>query len=333
MKRPPLYWQTRGLLSWLWVPFSMIYWGMHWLRTARMHSQRVEAFVLCVGNNTVGGTGKTPSVLWLCQQLQQRGYHPHVISRGYGGNYAGVVKVDPAIHIAQEVGDEPLLVAQQFPCWVARRRIQAAQMAIVNGADIIVMDDGLQNPTLHKHFSLLVCDATYGIGNGWMLPAGPCREPFSVSLKKAQAALVIGGQAQPRLDFRLRRSTVPVYRAQLNPPTSLNFHGRKLHPFAGIGHPEKFFATIRQMGADITLESYFPDHHFYTAADLARLRKEADEHQATLVTTQKDAMRLPPEFLKDVLVVPVALHIENAQDMLDSIVAEIERYRHQDMAV
>lgn len=321
---PPLHWQSRGLLAWAWLPASLLYHAMVRLRTSLARTQHLAVPVLCVGNNTVGGAGKTPTALLLCTWLSQAGYHPHVISRGYKGRYVGTVKVDPDVHIAEEVGDEPLLLARHVPCWVSGRRLHAARAAIRDGADVIVMDDGLQNPTLHKDFCVAVFDAQAGIGNGFMLPAGPCREPLGRTMKKADMALLIGGEGPPSLQRKLASCGKPVFHGALLPDEAAQLQGVHVHPFAGIGNPDKFFATVRAMGGVITLESRFPDHHYYTGADLERLKREAGQHSAKLVTTEKDAVKLPREFLQDTIVVKVALKIDQEEQMkkllLDTLV-------------
>lgn len=307
----PAHWHSRSLLSWLLWPLSLLYYAAVMLRTWRITPQRVSVPVICVGNNTVGGAGKTPTVIALCRQLQVMGYTPHVLSRGYKGRYAGTARVDPAVHIAEEVGDEPLLIARHAPCWVARRRLHAARAAIAEGADVLVMDDGLQNPSLHKDLSILVVDGAYGFGNRFMLPAGPCREPIGRSLRKADAVLIMGEPHNPAIARRIPKTT-PVLNGRLMPHTERDWQGVRVHPFAGIGHPHKFFDTVRQLGAVITLTSAFPDHHCYSARDIERLLREAHEQQAELVTTEKDWVRLPESFRAQVSAIPVTLQVQPA---------------------
>ena len=298
-----------------WLPVSWLYYLIVQLRMMAVRTQRVNVPVVCVGNTTVGGAGKTPTAIAICQWLREQGHQPHFISRGYLGHYTGTLRVNPQLHIAQEVGDEPLLLARHAPCWVSRRRMHAAQAAIKAGASVIIMDDGLQNPTLHKDCSVLVIDAAKGIGNGLILPAGPCREPLSRSLRKVQMVLLMGADTEPRLMKKLHASGKPIFHAQLKPSSHPSLQGMRVHPFAGIGNPDKFFATVEQVGGIITLSSRFPDHHYYTQADLSRLQREAAAHQSTLITTEKDATRLPDDFLENVLVLPVALDSPQQAEM------------------
>jgi tetraacyldisaccharide 4'-kinase len=318
----PAHWCHRSWISWLLWPLSYLYYGLVVLRLSRITPLRVGMPIICVGNNTVGGTGKTPTVIHLSQLLRDMGYVPHVISRGYKGQYSGTVHVDPELHIAQEVGDEPLLIARHAPCWVARRRLHAARAAIAAGANVIIMDDGLQNPTLQKDCSLVVVDGSYGFGNGFMMPAGPCREPLSVTMRKADAVVIMGEALNPTIQASIP-ARLPVFRARLVAQTDREWRNVRVHPFAGIGNPEKFFATMEQLGSVITLTSAFPDHHLFTMKDIERLLREANEHQAQLVTTEKDYMRLPESFRPQVIPIPVQLTIETADSFASFIKTHI----------
>jgi tetraacyldisaccharide 4'-kinase len=226
-----------------------------------------------------------------------------------------VVRVDSAIHTAIEVGDEPLLLARYAPCFVAKRRTLAAHAAIKAGASVIIMDDGLQNPSLVKDFTLLVVDGTYGFGNRFMLPAGPCREPVSKSLAKADAVLIMGEDKNPTIR-RILPKEMPVFSGTLAPAEGIALSGRKVHPFAGIAFPDKFFETVASLGGSITLASRFPDHHAYTQRDLDRLLRESSAHESQLVTTEKDFVRLPEAFRSHVLPIPVKLEVTNHSELL-----------------
>ncbi len=317
----PSHWESRGALAWALLPVAWLYRVITALRMARITPQAVSVPVICVGNNTVGGAGKTPTVIALCTWLQQAGKKPAVISRGYRGQYQGTVKVDPALHDATEVGDEPLLIAQHAPCYVARRRLNAARAAIAEGADVIIMDDGLQNPSLIKSLSILVVDGGYGFGNRFLLPAGPCRESVARSMRKADMVLILGEQTNPRIS-RAIPADKPTYHGVLQ-PDALSLQGKKLHPFAGIAHPEKFFATVQSLRAEITLSTRFPDHHYFTQADIEQLQREATQHDAQLITTEKDYVRLPYPFKEKVMVLPVQLQVQQQENMLQQILQGI----------
>lgn len=313
----PFFWVQRTAASWLLMPLSLVYVALSWLRRARVKPQQMVVPVICVGNNTAGGAGKTPTVIALAEWLTQEGRKPAVISRGYRGQYQGTIKVDPAVHDAAEVGDEPLLIAQSAACYVARRRVQAARVAIADGADIIIMDDGLQNPSLVKQASIMVVDGTFGFGNRFLIPAGPCRERIRTSIRKADMLLIMGEQTNSHIARYLLKDK-PVFRGRLV-ASDASLKGVKVHPFAGIAHPDKFFETVASLGAEFTLQSRFADHHYYTQLDIERLRREAAQHGARLVTTAKDYVRLPVDFRREVTVIPVALQVDDQPAMLQQL--------------
>lgn len=298
-------WQARALapLGWIWAEVTR-------RRMARGPGVRVGAPVICVGNLTAGGAGKTPTVAAIAQRLAARGVAAHVVSRGHGGSLEGPVQVEEARHSAAEVGDEPLLLSAFAPVWIGRDRAAAARAAVAAGARAIVMDDGFQNPGLAKDLSVIVVDAGFGFGNGRVIPAGPLREPAAEGLARADLVLALGTPeeraalggvgALPRLDGRL----APL-------ETGMDWAGLRAFAFAGIGRPEKFFATLRGLGAEIVGLRDFADHAAYAPAILARLEGEARALGAQLVTTEKDAVRLPLAFRRQVLVVPVRLEVED----------------------
>ncbi|MEN2980699.1 tetraacyldisaccharide 4'-kinase [Tistrella bauzanensis] len=250
--------------------------------------------VLCVGNLTAGGAGKTPTALAIADRLRARGRRPHVVLRGYGGSVRGPTLVDPIAHRADQVGDEALLIARRLPTWVARDRVAGARAAAAAGADIVILDDGFQNPSIDKDLSLIVVDGGYGFGNGRVMPAGPLREPLAQGLARADGVVVVGEDSvdvAARLPFDR-----PVLRAVTVPgPETRRLRNRKVVAFAGIGRPEKFFDTLRAIGCRIAGSWSFPDHHPYAPDEIARLVEVAHRMDAVLVTTEKDLVRLPPE--------------------------------------
>lgn len=277
-----------NLAARLLAPLGAAYGALGRLRSIGVTPWRAPVPVICVGNLTVGGAGKTPTVLALAERLQSRGLSVACLSRGYGGSERGPLQVDPARHSAAEVGDEPLLLARVASAWIARDRKDGAQAAIAEGADVVVLDDGLQNPSLHKHLSLIVIDAGYGIGNGRVLPAGPLREPVARGLARGQAIVLIGDGDMPVA------TALPVLRARLAPNEAASaLKGRRVAAFAGIGRPEKFAATLRQLGAELVSMTAFADHHPYREDKVARLIEAAQRAGAILVTTEKDFVRLP----------------------------------------
>jgi len=247
--------------------------------------------------------------------LRDMGEAPFFLSRGYGGRLAGPVRVEPTLHGAADVGDEPLLLARAEPTIIARDRVAGAALCRNLGATVIVMDDGLQNPSLVKDLSFAVVDAATGLGNGRPFPAGPLRVPLNRQWRHVGGVILIGeGAAGDAVAVQARTRGLPVHRACLKPQRT-DLAGRRWLAFAGIGRPEKFFATLREQGAVLAATRTFPDHHPYRESECAALRAEADRIGARLITTEKDAVRLPPDVLASVAVLPVTLAFEQPESL------------------
>jgi tetraacyldisaccharide 4'-kinase len=287
--------------------------------------------VICVGNVTLGGAGKTTVTLDLARRLVARGWGVHVLLRGYGGSARGLHFVEPD-ESASIVGDEALLHAAVAPTWTCADRKLGAQALVAACAEVVLMDDGLQNPCVQKRLSLLVVDGGSGFGNGRVLPAGPLREPVAAAARRCQAAVLIGPDATGAL--ATLPPGLPVHRARLVPgPQAASLAGRRVLGFAGIALPDKFFATLTETGADLVARRAFPDHHRYTQAELDALLAEADRLDAVPVTTAKDAVKLPPAVREKVQVLTVSLAWEDPdapEDLLRSVIdswASEGRYR------
>jgi len=315
MLQAPEFWAKPGLASDLLAPLGWAYGAAGAARRAVTSPTRVSVPTICVGNLTAGGAGKTPVVLSLAALLRERGRMPHILSRGYGGSLKGPLPVDAARHSAREVGDEPLLLAAAAPTWIGADRIASARAAIAAGADLLLLDDGFQNPALHYHIALVVIDGGYGIGNGRVMPAGPLREPVAPALKRASAVVLIGAKAST-LELR----DVPVLAARLVPQGGSEFNGRPVFAFAGIGRPAKFFASLRELGAELVWTRDFPDHHPYGESELVTLEAAAQAKNAALVTTEKDWVRLPPRWRDKIRMLKVALRWDDAA-ALDRVLA------------
>jgi tetraacyldisaccharide 4'-kinase len=271
---------------------------------------RAPVPVICCGNVTVGGAGKTTLALDLGLRLLARGRRVHFLSRGYGGSGRGTHRVGPG-DIAAAVGDEPLLLAEVAPTWTGADRAASARAAVAAGAEVLMLDDGLQNPTLCKDLSLLVIDGATGFGNGRVMPAGPLREPVAAGVSRCQAAVLIGSDLAGAAAVLPRG--LPLLRARLvHGPEVDALAGRKVLAFAGIASPEKFFATLAEAGVVLAGRKGFPDHHPYTDPELRRLLAEAARLDAVLVTTAKDAVRLPAALRAEVFVAGVAIAWEDA---------------------
>jgi tetraacyldisaccharide 4'-kinase len=297
--RTPGHWSGSAslparLLARLLSPFGWLYGAATAWRMGRP-GRRARLPVICVGNLTAGGAGKTPVVLMLGRALMARGERPFVVSRGYGGRLVGPERVEPARMTAADCGDEPLLIARELPVVVARDRAAGAALAERQGATLVILDDGLQNPGLAKDFTVAVVDAEAGFGNGLCIPAGPLRAPIDRQMPRIDAFLLLGGDGGPEDRLGLRRWGKPVHAARIEPDEGAiaALRGLPLLAFAGIGRPEKFFRSLRDAGLDVRASRAFADHHSFTPADLAALKAEAQAKGLTLVTTEKDAMRLP----------------------------------------
>ncbi len=330
MREPSFWWRNAGLAAALLAPIAA---GYGAIATRRMLKSGTRAGlpVLCVGNFTLGGAGKTPTVLWLAKMLQAKGERPYCLSRGYGGSNAGPKLVDAQNYSGMQVGDEALLLARVAPTIVARDRVAGAQAARAAGASVVIMDDALQNASLAKDFTIAVVDGRRGIGNASVFPAGPLRAPLDAQLARTDALLIVG-KAQNAGDVVAAAGGLPIFHGRLVPDaaTVAALKARKVLAFAGIGDPEKFFATIAEAGIAVAQRQAFGDHHRYTAEEAAGLAMHAEHDGLALLTTEKDHARMAGEPMLAALaakahVLPVTLAVDEADELRALVLAKLRK--------
>lgn len=325
MRAPGFWWRfAPSALARLLQPFGALY-GAITLKRMRRSGARAGIPVICVGNFVAGGAGKTPTTLALASRLAALDETPFALTRGYGGTLPGPVRVDPALHGASDVGDEPLLLAARLPTIVARQRPEGAALAREAGASLVLMDDGLQNPSLHKDLRLAVVDGAVGVGNGLCLPAGPLRAPLAGQLGQIDAIVLIGeGAAGGHVAAAAAAAGKGVLRARLVPPAEIQAElaGLPVLAASGIGRPEKFAATLRAAGARLIGEHAYGDHHAYTAGEVTALITEAKAKACRIAVTEKDMVKLAPLWPAAerplLLCVPVTLVFED-EEALDAL--------------
>lgn len=315
-KRPKFWSSKTSWLSTLLVPASFCYLLGHKLYQKRRKPYHASIPVICVGNAVVGGSGKTPTTLALIDMLKDKGFakNPYILTRGYGGTLVDPVLVDPNVHGTRHVGDEALLLARKAPVIKSADRAAGARMAEEMGADLILMDDGLQNPSLYQDIKILVIDSIFGFGNERLLPAGPMRAPLNGVLHDIDLMVTIGKRTDSYALFSLNEEAPTVW-AYLEANKKVDLSKRYI-AFAGIGLPEKFKRTLEKEGAEIVAWHDFPDHYPYSAGDMMTLNKEAEKHKAQLITTEKDFVRVPLAYQKYVESLPVSLVFEEEEELM-----------------
>jgi tetraacyldisaccharide 4'-kinase len=302
MKTPAFWNKPNSPLSLLLSPIGRLYMATTARRLRRTHPYRASIPVICVGNLTAGGTGKTPIVRDLATRLASKGRQPHILSRGYGGREHGPLKIDPSLHSAADIGDEPLLIAQDAPCWVAVDRAAGAKAIAAEGADVIIMDDGYQNPSLHQDLRLIVVDGETGFGNGRGIPAGPLRENIRAGIARADALIVMGEDPNDHIRSLAGKTLILNAGVETSP-----LDGARLVAFAGIGRPGKFRITLGNAGATVVGFHEFGDHHAYSETELEHLAVEAARQDADLVTTEKDWIRLSQPWRARIKAIPIRI--------------------------
>jgi len=318
MREPAFWYRPPSWKSHLLRPLGALYGA---IAAQRLQRRGFDAGipVFCVGNYHLGGAGKTPTVLALARMLRDLGEAPVVLSRGYGGRLHGPVMADPARHVAADVGDEPLMLSRTVPVAVARDRVGGVALARSQGATVILMDDGFQNPAIAKDASLIVIDGERGLGNACVFPAGPLRAPLAPQLARTDALIVVGdGNAAKAVAADIAARGKPVLSAHLKPEdvSVAALRGKRVLAFAGIGDPNRFFRTLRASGIDVVRERAFPDHHPFSKSEIENLTAEAKGDALTLVTTEKDLARLRgSEGAEEIVPFAVTLEFDGAAQL------------------
>src|ERR1019366_7148361 len=336
MREPAFWYRPSSWISLLLTPLGALY-GLVAGRRLQREGFDAGIPVLCVGNYHVGGAGKTPAVLALTRVLRDIGETPVVVSRGYGGNVHGPIKVDPERDAAVDVGDEPLMLARTVPVIVARDRIGGVALARSQGASVILMDDGFQNPAVAKDASLIVIDGDRGLGNGLLVPAGPLRAPLPPQFARTDALIVVGrGNAAEALAAAIAAQGKPVLSAHFKADDAsvASLRGKRVLAFAGIGDPARFFRTLRASGVEIVRERAFADHHPFSESEIGALIAEAKRDALTLVTTEKDLARLRkadglPGWAKDIVPFAVTLEFDAAAGLRKFVADRLFQARDQ----
>ncbi len=312
MKAPTFWSKPSSLQACLLKPLGCLYVYAGKIRAFYIKPYKASIPVICVGNITAGGAGKTPTALTLCALIKEKKptATPVFVTRGYGGQEKGPLRVDLQKHTAKDVGDEALLLAQEAPCWIGKDRAATVKEA-EKEATHILLDDGLQNPTIQKDFCVLVIDGAAGLGNEHIIPAGPLRETLASALPRIDSVVLIGDDAHDLA----KRIDKPIWRAHLRPHPPMGLSERTFFAFAGIGRPEKFYTSCRESGLNLQKTKDFPDHHAFSFKELQKLDLEATEKNLTLITTAKDYVRLPTHFKQKVSVLGIELIFDRPEDI------------------
>lgn len=312
--KTPKHWQSKNILALILFLPSCLYAFATWLRIKTTTPKKVKVPVICIGNLTAGGSGKTPVSVSIAKILKQAGKKPYFISRGYGGNLSDV-EVDTNLHSPIEVGDEPLLLAKEAPVIVNHKRYEGAKRAINDGAEVIIMDDGFQNPALHKDKSFLVIDGNVGLGNMFPIPAGPMREFYSQGKKRADAVIILGKDKTSVAD---KFNDLPIFYGEVVPQTPKT-ENKNVVAFAGIGRPQKFYDSLQNCGFNIVKAFDFPDHYLYKSDDIKKIVELADDLGAEIFTTSKDFVKVPALYKNKINVLEISIKWQDEKKLSEFI--------------
>ena len=322
MREPAFWYRPPSLMSRLLSPFGAIY-GAATAWRMGLPGRSAGIPVICIGNYHVGGAGKTPATIKLAEILRASGETPFVVSRGYGGRLRGPVRVEPGVHSALDIGDEPLMMSSRLPVVVSRDRVAGAALAKSGGASVVLLDDGFQNPSLMKDLSFVVIDATRGVGNGQVFPAGPLRAPLLAQIARTDALILVGeGTGANGIVENLKKNDIPILPARLkaNPKSVSALRDQRVLAFAGIGDPARFFSTLRDNGVNVVEEKPFADHHTFSSLEIERLLAAANAKSLKLVTTEKDMARIRSDarlahYVNEIATLDVTLEFDDEEKL------------------
>ena len=317
LKAPKFWYQNKiSILAILLLPVSLLWIIGTFFKKKMAKPIRSKVPVIAVGSAIIGGSGKTPSVIYVCEILEKIGYKPHIISRGYGGSTNEIIKVSPEMNYSL-VGDEAIMMSKYYPTWVSKNKYSAFSMAEKDGANIIVLDDALQSYNVFKNLNIYVYDSIQSFGNKLIIPSGPLRESINSVLNRSQIVFLVNTDNYPEISQGQFQQSIN-YEISIIPEIS----DKKLMPFAGLGFNKKFFDQLYNEGLDIALTKEFPDHHHYSQDDMFALLDEANKNDSFLVTTEKDHLRIPKEFKSSVGIIYGKMVSNNQTDLA----SEIEKY-------
>lgn len=323
--KTPKHWNKRGIRFEVMLSLTPLYYLFFILKKRLTKPAVFSVPIICVGNVIAGGAGKTPTALALAALLKKHYPKLAFVSRGYGGTITTAHKINPEVDTAETVGDEPLLLATTAPCYIAKERKYAVELAIKEGATLIIMDDGLQHFAVAREANIIVIDGGFGFGNYGLMPAGPLREKISAAVKRSHAILVIGESTKKELYEDKRLAEIPHFKAVMKSTLPLPSKQKSYFAFAGIARPQKFYDSLRSAGYDIKGTVDFNDHHQYTRADIHLLDERAKALGAHLITTTKDAIRLPQDLREKTEVLQAALDIENINAFEQLLLTRIKK--------
>lgn len=324
----PKFWSKYGVIPFVLTPFSWLYILLGYLRRCFVKSHKFNAFTICVGNMSVGGTGKTQVVSWLAEKLKKQNIKFLIVTKAYGSNLE-TAKIVDANDVACDVGDESIILRDVGTVVSAKKVSYAIDIIEKINPQVIIFDDGMQNPSFKKDFNLLVIDSVRAVGNRQIFPSGPLRQTVSSGLDAADIVIMIGDK--PCKDFNLvnkiAKSGKPFANAKIELSEKLDI-SKKYYAFSGIGDPGRFFSLLVKNKIDLSGTKSFPDHHDYTKKDLIDLKNFAQDANSSLITTKKDYVKINnnEEISKEIICAKVNLRFENENNLVELINAKIKAY-------